>query len=69
MQSSPMRRPAYNLPPVTPVPKFSSGERVRRVMDGAPGVVRETGREGNIWVVWDASGLTTVVKARQLERE
>ena len=37
-------------------------------MDGAPGVVKETGREGNIWVVWDSSGLTTVVKARQLER-
>jgi len=48
-------------------PKFAVGARVKRLNDGAPGVVRATGLMGNVWVVWDSSDLETVVKARQIE--
>ena len=47
---------------------WSPGEHIKRYSDGAPGVIKEVAPGGNVWVVWDQSGLTTVVKASQVER-
>jgi hypothetical protein len=46
--------------------ELSVGSRITRWSDGAPGVIKEFGREGNVWVQWDQSGLTTVVKRNQV---
>lgn len=48
--------------------QFSQGEHVKRVNDGAPGVVKENGPWGNVWVTWAQSGLTTVINGGQIER-
>ena len=48
--------------------QLAVGDRITRWSDGAPGVVQDFGREGNVWVRWEQSGLTTVVKRNQVER-
>jgi hypothetical protein len=48
--------------------QFTPGQPVKRLNDGAPGVVQETGPWGNVWVTWNQSGLTTVINGRQIER-
>ncbi len=47
--------------------RWSPGQRVKRLNDGAPGVVKEPGPHGNVWVVWESSGLETVINALQIE--
>ncbi len=47
--------------------RWSVGQRVKRLNDGAPGVVSELGSRGNICVVWDASGIETLINALQVE--
>jgi hypothetical protein len=48
--------------------QFTPGQPVKRLNDGAAGVVQETGPRGNVWVTWNQSGLTTVINGRQIER-
>jgi hypothetical protein len=45
---------------------FAIGQRITRFSDGATGVVREIGPKGNVWVVWDSSGLQTVMKPLEI---
>ena len=47
---------------------FSVGDRVRRVMDGAIGVVAEIGPMGSIDVRWDSNGTVSVVVPTLLRR-
>jgi hypothetical protein len=46
---------------------FSLGDRVRRVNDGAVGVVAEIGPMGSIGVRWDSSGVMSVVVPAQIK--
>ena len=45
---------------------LSVGDRVRRVDDGAVGVVAEVGAMGSVGVRWDVSGVLSVVVPAQL---
>lgn len=47
--------------------RWAVGQRVRRLNDGAPGVITELGPRGNVWVQWEDSGLQTVINALQVE--
>lgn len=47
---------------------FSVGDRVRRVMDGAIGVVAEIGPMGSLDVRWESSGVVSVVVPALLRR-
>jgi hypothetical protein len=47
---------------------FSVGDRVRRLNDGAVGVVEEIGAMGSMYVRWDSSGVASVVVPAQLTR-
>jgi hypothetical protein len=57
-----------NYNPDMSISRFSVGDRVTRVNDGASGVVAEIGPMGGIDVRWDASGLVTVAVPTQLKR-
>jgi hypothetical protein len=46
---------------------FSLGDRVRRVNDGAVGVVAEIGPMGSIGVRWDSSGVVSIVVPAQIQ--
>ncbi|MGH2840463.1 MAG: hypothetical protein ACRDKY_06520 [Solirubrobacteraceae bacterium] len=46
---------------------FSVGDRVRRLNDGAVGVVAEIGPMGSIGVRWDSSGVVSVVVPAQIK--
>jgi hypothetical protein len=47
---------------------FSVGDRVRRLNDGATGVVERIGTMGSCDVRWDSSGTMSVVVPTQLQR-
>jgi hypothetical protein len=47
---------------------FTVGDRVRRLNDGAVGVVEAIGTMGSIDVRWDSSGMMSVVVPTQLAR-
>jgi hypothetical protein len=47
---------------------FAVGDRVRRLNDGAVGVVERIGTMGSIDVRWDSSGMMSVVVPTQLQR-
>ena len=46
---------------------FSVGDRVRRLNDGAVGVVAEIGMMGSLRVRWESSGVISVVVPAQLK--
>ena len=46
---------------------YSLGDRVRRLNDGAVGVVAEIGPMGGISVRWDASGVLSLVVPAQIQ--
>ncbi len=47
--------------------KFSIGDRVSRLNDGATGVVEAVGPMGSIDVRWDSSGVLSVVVPAQIK--
>ena len=47
---------------------FSVGDRVRRLNDGASGVVERIGPMGGVDVRWDSSGVMSVVVPAQIQR-
>ena len=51
-----------------PSSRFSVGDRVTRVMDGATGVVEVVGPMGSLDVRWDSSGMMSVVRPTLLAR-
>ena len=55
------------MPTVTASSRFSVGDRVRRLNDGATGVVEDIGAMGSIDVRWDASGVMSVVVPAQIK--
>ena len=53
---------------MTSAAQLNVGDRVKRLNDGAEGVVVEHGLYGNVWVQWASSGLKTVITGAQVER-
>ena len=47
---------------------WKPGDRIKRYSDGAPGVIEAIGPNGNVWVLWDSSGLKTCINSMQVER-
>jgi hypothetical protein len=55
------------MPTATTSSRFAIGDRVRRLNDGATGVVEDIGPMGSVDVRWDTSGVMSVVVPAQIK--
>ncbi len=60
-ENRPASRPAVDV-------QFAPGDNVKRLNDGAPGVIHAKGLMRTYWVTWTQNGTTTVIEGDLVER-